>query len=152
MHISATYPALLSMTLLVFACSDLQTELSNLGAIQNALKRLGQQRPEGFVVLTHAETQRFVQFVPAERSGFLIDIPAQALSKSEFDRATAFFEQRGLGPPKELELTGQAAPEVLLTFQATLQDARVAAEFAIAFFEQVFVCSPGFQLEITEGR
>ena len=121
------------------------------GEVQAALDAL-RGRPEGFVIIEHAETQDFVQFASTDAGGLLFDAPAQALEGDAFEAALAFFEARDLGGPKSyatLDPTTGREVEEQTSFQTEFQDPARAAAFALAFLADVFGHGGAFPILVT---
>ena len=133
-------------------CAENPPDSPHLPQVREALEAL-RERPEGFVIVEHAETEQFVQYATTAGRGLLFDVPAQALDEGEFEAALDFFGERGLGEPQRYAAidphTGRAVEEQI-SFQTEFKEAEAAARLGLDFFAAVFGHTGAFPLRVTE--
>ncbi|MES0828476.1 tetratricopeptide repeat protein [Ruegeria sp. SCP11] len=119
----------------------------------NALNRM-RERPEGFVIIEQRPAGKFVQFATSANRNILMNVPYQALSDAENERAAKFFADRDFdasyealvyGPATSKQVGVQRSYEVILD-----EDGGAAAKLAEDFFAEVYLFSDGFSFYIEE--
>lgn len=113
-----------------------------------------QTRADGFVIIEHRDTQKFIQFATASGERILLDIPFQSLSAAENIRAGNFFKDRGLDEAQfAADMVDPATGETVYiqrSYEVLLDNPESAVELSAAFFREVYDYADGFPFVITQ--
>ncbi len=122
--------------------------------ISDALSALLQrQNEDAFVIIEDSRTNKFVQFARTDDGLLLLDLPAVALTETEFEKATQFFEQRGV-VGQEHELLSEpdgVAVDSIFTFNVEYESVSEATKTVEEIFKSVFGIKAGSGFRINEN-
>lgn len=130
--------------------------LRHRAAVEVALRRLlERESDDAFVIVEHAPTGKFVQFVGSSTQPLLLDLPLQPLVSVEVRRAAALFEELGvqleswpvLDQPEGSVVGTQSGLQVAFERQEVAQ----AAALALRVFTEVYKLPADFPLSIEEN-
>ena len=127
---------------------------ANRNRIRDALTALtSRANVNGFVIVEHQATGKFVQFTGSAGEPLVLDLPDQTLSELEFYRAVAFFREFRV-EVREHELFDQPGGRVvgrLYSFNMEFGSVEHAVDVTMGVFERVYLVSPEARLVITEN-
>ena len=135
-------------------CAKNAPSESHAKTIRAALTRL-LERPYGaFTIVEHVPSGKFVQFAGSEDAPLLLDLPLQALSAAELDRAKAVFAAFGHPGPVTLQAEqypgGPPAGEQTGFMVEFGTDVEAATELAVAVLHRIYGLGEDAKLTLTE--
>ncbi len=105
---------------------------------------LGNMGEGWFLIIEEPENEKFVQFALDEEAGLIFDLPFQALTDDEIEKARPVLGALGVNAVEVSDFS---------SFQADIgKDVEFAVKVAIAVFCEVFGLNEGTHLDITINR
>lgn len=127
----------------------------HLDRIESALTRmLARQNEDALVIFEEKSSRKFVQFTGSVGGGLLLDLPFQALDRTELERARNYFLEHGVRA-EGYDIFDAPGGEVVgrqYSFQKDFgHDVRAAANVVSDVFRRVYQLSSDFDLGVTEN-
>ena len=128
----------------------------NQNRIKTALRALLNRRnDDAFVIFEERDSGKFVQFAGSADQPLLLDLPSQALSAEEQQRAALLFAQLGSADATSADLYDRPGGQVVgrqISYQLVFgQDCDRAAEVTSRIFKEVYRLPAEFELSVTEN-
>ena len=128
----------------------------NMERITNALfALLKRDNDDAFVIFEDAASGKFVQFAGSSAQPLLLDLPSQALTAGEQERAHALFSELGSGDATHADLYNKPGGKVVgrqVSYQLDFgQNAERAAEATRRIFSEVYCLPDQFDLGVSEN-
>jgi hypothetical protein len=116
---------------------------------------LSRHNDDAFVIFEERESGKYVQFAGSVPEPLLPDLPSQALTAEEEQRAALLFSELGSGNATSANLYDRPLWPVVgrqISYQLAFgQDSGRAAEVTTRIFNEVYHLPPAFALSITEN-
>jgi hypothetical protein len=121
-------------------------------ALQTLLQNTGD---DWFIIIEEPEHEKFVQFAFDEPSGLFFDLPFQALTKAELERARKLFAALSVAAQKAPMLDQPGGKEIgqQESFNHHVgRDIDQAVDLACRVFKEVYVLHDSVRLDVTIMR
>ncbi|MBN1303737.1 MAG: hypothetical protein JXA13_04815 [Anaerolineales bacterium] len=134
-----------------------RTTPDNLSRVTEALSSLLQRKSQdAFVIIEEKRSGKFVQFAGSASESLLLDLPFQALSEAEVEKARVLFEEFGTSNPQVYDPytdnSMSSASDTQTSFQVDFgSEIHRAAQACMDIFRRVYGLQPDFKLNIQEN-
>ncbi len=124
--------------------------------IRSALQTLLQNSGDDwFIIIEEPENEKFVQFAFDEASGLFFDLPFQALTKDELEKARSLFTALSIDAQKASMLDQPGGKEIGIqeSFNHHVgRDIDLAVDISYRVFKEVYAFTDSVRLDVTIMR